>query len=173
MVNKYDVSGEHGVGWTSKNEEFWFDLEDYNMIKKYSWYYEKSTGYVRTNIRDENNKRTHMYLHRLVMKEIPSGCEVDHINHPKGNEHKVDNRKSNLRFVTRSQNNINKDLQKNNRSGHKGVFFNTFEQKWVGTIQFKRKRYSKYCSSYEEACDWYDKMAMELHTEYMFNNTNN
>lgn len=34
--NKYDLSGEYGVGWTSNtNEEFYFDLEDYNKIKDY------------------------------------------------------------------------------------------------------------------------------------------
>ena len=34
--NQYDLSGEYGIGWTSNtNEEFYFDLEDYNKIKNY------------------------------------------------------------------------------------------------------------------------------------------
>lgn len=33
--NTYDLSGEYGIGYTSKGEEFYFDLEDYDKIKDY------------------------------------------------------------------------------------------------------------------------------------------
>lgn len=33
--NTYDLSGEYGVGYTFKDEEFYFDLEDYDLIKDY------------------------------------------------------------------------------------------------------------------------------------------
>ena len=40
--NKYDLSGEYGIGWTSNtNQEFYFDLEDYDKIKDYCWIYNK------------------------------------------------------------------------------------------------------------------------------------
>ena len=39
--NKYDLSGDYGVGYTYKNEPFYFDLEDYNKIKEYTWYKNK------------------------------------------------------------------------------------------------------------------------------------
>ena len=32
--NTYDLSGEFGIGYTSKDEKFYFDLEDYDKIKK-------------------------------------------------------------------------------------------------------------------------------------------
>lgn len=32
-MNTYDLSGEYGIGYTTKGEEFWFDLEDYDKIK--------------------------------------------------------------------------------------------------------------------------------------------
>src|SRR5574344_527323 len=35
--NTYDLSGEYGIGYTSKGEEFYFDLEDYDKIKDYCW----------------------------------------------------------------------------------------------------------------------------------------
>jgi hypothetical protein len=33
--NKYDLSGEYGIGYIG-DEEFWFDKEDYDSIKKYT-----------------------------------------------------------------------------------------------------------------------------------------
>ena len=35
--NTYDLTGEYGIGYTSKGEEFYFDLEDYDKIKNYCW----------------------------------------------------------------------------------------------------------------------------------------
>ena len=32
-INKYDLSGEYGIGYTSKNEIFYFDKDDYDKIK--------------------------------------------------------------------------------------------------------------------------------------------
>ena len=32
--NTYDLSKEYGIGYTFKGEEFYFDLEDYDKIKK-------------------------------------------------------------------------------------------------------------------------------------------
>ena len=36
--NRYDLSGEYGVGYTSKNQPFYFDKEDYELIKDYCWF---------------------------------------------------------------------------------------------------------------------------------------
>lgn len=33
-TNTYDLTGEYGIGYTSSGDEFWFDLEDYDKIKK-------------------------------------------------------------------------------------------------------------------------------------------
>ena len=38
--NDYDLTGEFGVGWTKNtNKEFYFDLEDYDLIKNYEEYF--------------------------------------------------------------------------------------------------------------------------------------
>lgn len=39
QYNRYDLSGEFGKGWTNKEEEFWFDLEDFDKIKNYCWHF--------------------------------------------------------------------------------------------------------------------------------------
>ena len=43
--NNYDLSGEYGIGYTSKGEEFYFDLEDYDKIKDYCWF-KNDSGYI-------------------------------------------------------------------------------------------------------------------------------
>ena len=37
-TNKYDLSGEYGIGYDSNGQKFYFDLEDYDKIKNYCWY---------------------------------------------------------------------------------------------------------------------------------------
>lgn len=36
--NTYDLSGEYGICYTAKGTPFYFDLEDYDLIKDYAWY---------------------------------------------------------------------------------------------------------------------------------------
>ena len=117
--NQYNLDGEYGIGYTSKGEEFWFDLEDYNLIREYHWYYD-SYGYVASNV-EVDGKETIVRLHRLVMGDIPNGQVVDHKTHPPRNGLKVDNRKSNLRITTRKGNGRNAALKINNTTGVAGV----------------------------------------------------
>lgn len=134
--NKYDLSGDYGIGYTSKGEEFWFDLEDYDLIKDYSWSY--SCGYV---VAPHGEK-----LHRIIMNAQEEDV-VDHIIHGKTNENKYDNRKSNLRKVTHSKNAMNQHIKSNNTSGVKGVSWHKRDLVWEVNICVNRKII--YLGSYE------------------------
>lgn len=122
--NNYNLNGEYGIGYDYNNKEFYFDLEDYDKIKAYCWYID-FYGYVSSL--DENNKR--IKIHRIIMNLEDKKYDVDHIN---GN--KTDNRKLNLRIVTRSQNNMNKTKMRTNTSGITGVSFNKKKGKWHSYI---------------------------------------
>jgi hypothetical protein len=77
--------------------------------------YAGTNGYVyfSTWVNGKSNPRT---LHGFLMNP-PTGMHVDHINGDK-----MDNRRSNLRVVTPSLNQLNrKSLNANNRSGIRGV----------------------------------------------------
>ena len=50
--NRFDISGQFGVGYTSKGEKFYFDLEDYDKIKDYYWYIDAG-GYVVSRLFDK------------------------------------------------------------------------------------------------------------------------
>lgn len=66
-TNKYDLTGEYGVGWDSDGNKFQFDLEDYNKIKDISWHKEKGTWYFVGRLKGQNKR---VAMHRLV-------CDAD------------------------------------------------------------------------------------------------
>lgn len=129
--NTYDLSGEFGIGYTSKGETFYFDLEDYDKIKDYCWYLD-GQGRVMTN---DPATRKHIFMHRLIMGVDDPKEQIDHIKHDTR-----DNRKSYLRIVSNSQNNMNKSFQSNNTSGKIGVYFSNNKQKWVPEIMINKKK---------------------------------
>lgn len=71
----------------------------------------------------------HVLAWLYVYGEWPSQ-QIDHKDNDKAN-----NRLSNLRLATNSQNHINKGLQRNNTSGFKGVSWDTQIQKWRARIK--------------------------------------
>ena len=130
QYNTYDLSGEYGIGYTLKGEEFWFDIEDYDKIKDYCWYYNDS-GYVMAY---DFVLKTYVRLHRLVMNCVNCEFDIDHKTHPPRFEKKIDNRKSNLRIVTHSENMMNASMGVNNTSGCKGVSFDKNRNQWMAYI---------------------------------------
>lgn len=137
--NTYDLSGEYGIGYTTKGQEFWFDLEDYDKIKDFCWYYSK-TGYLKTNRKKDDGTVSPILFHRFVMNATIDDLDVDHISHYPRKELKFDNRKSNLRFVTDSQNGMNQYTAINNTSGAKGVYWNKQYNNWFALITVNKKR---------------------------------
>lgn len=133
--NRYDLSGEYGIGYTFKGEEFYFDLEDYNKIKDYCWH-KDAYGYIVTKITIDG-KRKGIKMHRLIMG-MPDICfDIDHIH---GDKTRNDNRKSNLRIVTKSQNSMNKKIMSNNTSGVTGVGRNKSKKRWTAYIVVNNKQ---------------------------------
>lgn len=128
--NYYDLSGEYGIGYTSKGENFYFDLEDYNKIKDYCWYIDEY-GYV-----VNHTEKDLILMHRLIMGlEKGDKREVDHIYHKTN-----DNRKTQLRIVCSSENKMNTKIPSNNSSGCKGVCYNKQYKKWEAEIRAYNRR---------------------------------
>ena len=130
--NTDDLSGTYGIGYTSKGEEFYFDLEDYDKIKNYRWYI-NCDGYVVTTINETHSK---IKMHRIVMNVLDSPkILVDHIYHNRN-----DNRKSQLRLVNNQQNQCNTVVAKDNTSGYKGVYWHKKRNKWEALISYNNKQ---------------------------------
>lgn len=127
------VNNEYYIGRTQSGKEFYFDKEDYDLVKNYCWDINDSNGYVKTIDRINNTGK--LYLHRLIMGcKKHDGTTIDHIN-----RNRIDCRKSNLRFVTRCQNNMNAGIRSDNTSGVKGVYWNKRNNKWVARITVNKQ----------------------------------
>lgn len=118
--NKYTISedGTYAIVEITQGQVTLVDIDDLDFVKKHklyaSWAACNSSYYVR--YAEYINKKTVIFqLHRTLIN-AEKGEVVDHIN---GDP--LDNRKSNLRRCTKSQNAINHKLYKSNSSGQTGV----------------------------------------------------
>lgn len=89
-----------------------------------------SLGYLRVRI----DKQLY-FLHRVVWIYVHGDGslfdkEIDHID-----RNKTNNRIKNLRLVTRTTNNRNIGLRKNNTSGFNGIEFHKRRRKWLARIK--------------------------------------
>lgn len=168
--NTYDLTGEYGIGYTSKEEEFYFDLEDYDKIKDYYWYIDTSDNYVKTSIHDSNNnnKTYNLKLHRLIMN-CPNELVVDHIH---GSKTKNDCRKSNLRICTQHENAMNCGISKRNTSGVTGVTWSKKRNKWCVSIGYNKETIYLGCyTSFEKAVNVRKEAEEKYFGEFGYNNS--
>ena len=108
------------------------DDEDFNFLNQWKWT-KSPQGYVaRTGY--ENGEQKKILMHRVIV-DPPKELQVDHKN-----RNKLDNRKSNLRIVTQSENMHNTGNWKNNTSGIKNICFDKSKNKWVARKQYNGKQ---------------------------------
>jgi len=153
--NRYDLSGEYGICYfDNDNGYFLFDKEDYDKIENIKWYREKN-GYVKS--------AKGIWVHRLIVG-LPQDKDVDHINH-----NTLDNRKQNLRVCTHQENLMNSKTQKNNTSGHKGVFFLKKQNRYRAKISVNGKSvYLGTFKTFEEAVSARKKGERNYYGDFAF-----
>lgn len=118
MVREIKLGGKRASGKVAL-----VDDEDYDRLSKYNWWC-NSDGYaIRIEYEGRKYKRQ-IFMHREILQ--PSeGKQIDHIN-----RNKIDNRRCNLREVTPSQNQMNRGLLSNNKTGYKGVTYDRDSKKF-------------------------------------------
>ena len=103
-------------------------------------------------------------MHREIM-HAPKGMVVDHID---GNS--LNNRRSNLRLCTVSQNHQNR-RRTYGSSKYKGAWWDKRRNKWVAAITFKGKYiYLGFFDNEIDAGKAYDRKAAELFGEFAYLN---
>ena len=156
--NTYDLSGEYGIGYTSKGEEFYFDLEDYDKIKDYCWCF-NDQDYVVAHNKSGNNIR----LHRLILNINNKDIIIDHKNRRKN-----DNRKSNLRIATKSENAMNRPTDIRSTTGYKGV--HKVGDKYTANIGLNNETiYLGIFDSIEDAIECRYRNEKEIFGEFAYN----
>jgi len=131
--NKYNLEGEYGIGYTFKGEEFYFDLEDIDIIKDYCWWMHTS-NYMSTNIPGYSNPRFEVLMHRMILGLDDPTIQVDHIN-----RNRVDNRKENLRIANVTNNSRNRTRDFDNKSGFIGVMWDKRQCLWRAYLTADKK----------------------------------
>ena len=108
------------------------DSEDSPRVNQYRW--SSQGNYLRTGIYSEGKSRN-VYLHHfLIGMPVDRSLEVDHKN-----RNKLDNRKSNLRFVPHAENMRN--------IGGKCVTYRPLRKRWISQVSVDGK--SKYVGSFK------------------------
>lgn len=163
--NRYELLNEFGIGYLDDGTEFYFDLEDYDLIKDIKWKKDKD-GYIVSNVYNKDTKKTSgIKMHRLITG-CPDDMFVDHIE----NDKKNDNRKFNLRICTLQENNMHRKIAKNNTSGVTGVYWHSYIGKWTAFIYYKGKRIEigNY-DSFEQAKENRLKAEQKYYGEFSYN----
>lgn len=134
------------------------DIEDLEKVKSYSKKWYRCNAYAAC-WKDGKN----ILMHRILI-DAEKGIDIDHKNH-----NGLDNRKENLRAVTRSQNSYNSYPKRNNK--HKGITFIKRAKKWAAKIGINyRQVHLGYFSNINDAMEAYDKAAIKYYGEYAFTN---
>lgn len=156
---EYDLLGNYGIGYTTQGDVFYFDKDDYDLIKDYPWHKAVKTDYMYAYVRIDG-KRPYVLMHRLIMN-APKGLFVDHIG---GSETRNDNRRCNLRLVTPAQNIWN---MKPPRDCEKGVRFHY--GKWESVIRANKSTiYLGTFDTYKEAVKARRDAEEKYHGEYSY-----
>ena len=103
------------------------DTEDYGKVESHRWYLSKM-GYAMSGTKIRPLAAT------ILGVETNRNSVVDHIN-----RNKLDNRRGNLRVVSKSENAFNSRRRTDNKSGHRGVSWDKTRNKWKAQICIKGK----------------------------------
>lgn len=99
-------------------------------------------------------ERANVAACRLCGIDVPDGAVVDHKNRDVS-----DNRLENLRVVTKKENAHNTGLRSTNKTGARGVSYDSSRGKYRAAIMVDGKQYSRRFNTVEEASAWYLEQA--------------
>ena len=171
-ILKIDSKSPSGLTWLPRQDirKEWNSVKAWNAKNAY-----KNAGSINTNqdgykkfiimIR-YNKKQYNLTISRVVLflknGYLTEGKIIDHID---GNS--LNNIVTNLREVTPSQNQHNRSINKNNTSGHKGVYWEKLIKKWRVRIKLKRKNHDfGFYENLEEAVQVMISERSRLHGEF-------
>ena len=131
------------------------DIEDVEKCRNFGIWSVTKDGYI-------INCKSGIYLHRFVM-DCPDDIEVDHKFH-----NPLDNRKSKLRLATSSQQKMNTHIRKDNKSGHRGVYYDKQRNTWNVHLKSGDCRITKRFKEYEDAVSFCEEKMKEIQGDFQY-----
>ena len=111
------------------------DDDTYEELNKYNWFAHRNSNTYYADRRGKQLEGDLVSMHRQILGlKYRDGKIADHIN-----RNGLDNRRSNLRVVSRSGNQHSRRVSKNNVSGHNGVFWLISRRKWEARIKVNNR----------------------------------
>ena len=143
------------------------DETDYERLNQFKWYAQQveSGDYYAVRKERRNGKVKKIYMHREILDAQP-GQYVDHIHFQT-----LDNRKSEIRTCTHSQNCQHARLASNSTTGYKGVRCPKTKAGFEAYIAKDGKR--RYLGSFRDAITAaaaYDFAALQLFGQFAYTN---
>ena len=132
------------------------DDEDYEAVSKHKWNAVKFRNVFYAITSAEGKP---LLLHRLIT-QAPKGAQVDHAN---GDG--LDNRRENLRICTHADNMRNRRMQKNNKTGYRGVTVKGKKYRACLSLNNKTIHIGVFADP-KDAAKAYDEKAQELYGEF-------
>ena len=108
------------------------DDDLYDELITVSWSLNSSGYAIHWYTNPKTGKRSGLLMHRYIM-DAPPHLQVDHQD-----RNRLNNTRANLRFATKSQNQANKNIPKNNTSSFKGDVWN--KGKYEARIGYKGRK---------------------------------
>ena len=134
-----------------------YNIESNTILNGYI-HKSKHTNYRLFSLMKDNKIHT-LKLHRLLAKAfIPNPNNHPCVDHKDGNG--LNNHLDNLRWSSRSENQQNKEVQKNNKLGIKNICYHIGNNKYQFKKEYNKEKYVKYFKTLEAAIEckneWYN-----------------
>ena len=142
------------------------DDDDFHLLAGRKWYLlrikNSDLRYATSYYTDKDGVQRTVLMHRIIMM-ASSDVVVDHKN-----RNGLDNQKLNLRVCSRSENLRNRKMNRNNKSGFKGVHYDATRRKHFRaeiSVDGVKIRLGSFLSA-QEAHDAYKIASHNLHKEF-------
>ncbi len=141
---------------------------DYELVKQYKWSFIKSKSgkFYAQHTWKRGGLSGRISMHRLIMNITDPKIYVDHRD---GNP--LNNKRSNLRIATPSQNSMNRGKTIENKSGYKGVLYEPKKKLYRVIIAHNKKviRGGRFKDPKMAALK-YNELAKQYHGEFAYQN---